>query len=39
MSAGGTMLKVNGVVSIQICVIGNTVGISGPHGAGIIVGR
>ena len=38
MSTGGTVLEVNGVVSVQIRIVGNTVGISGPHGAGIVVG-
>ena len=38
MSASWTMFKVNWMVSIQIRVIGNTIGISGPHGAGIVVG-
>ena len=39
MSTGGTVLKVNGMVSVQIRVVGNTVRIPGPHGAGIVVCR
>ena len=39
MRAGGSMLEIDGVVSVQVCGIGNTVGISGPEGAGIIIGR
>ena len=39
MRAGGTMLEVDGVVPIQIRTIGDTVGISRPEGAGVIVGR
>jgi len=35
----GTMVKVDGVVSIQVRVVGDAVGISGPKGAGIIVCR
>jgi len=35
----GTMVEVNGVVSIQVCVVGNSIGIPGPKGAGIVVGR
>jgi hypothetical protein len=39
MRTGGTMLEVDGVVSIQVRVVGDTVGISGPEGAGIVVRR
>lgn len=37
--AGGTVLEVDGVVSIQIGSVGDTVSIPGPHGAGIVFGR
>ena len=37
MGTGGAMLEVNGVVSVQIRVAGNTEGIPGPHSAGIVV--
>ena len=39
MRAGGTMFEVNGVVSVQVRVVGNAIGISGPEGAGVVVGR
>ena len=39
VGTGGTMFEVDGVVPIQIRVIGDTVGISGPEGAGVVVGR
>lgn len=39
MRAGGSMLDIDGVVSVQVRTIGNTVGISRPEGAGIIVCR
>ena len=39
MRAGGSMLEIDGVVSVQVCAIGDTVGISGPEGAGIIISR
>ena len=39
MRAGGSVLDIDGVVSVQVRVVGNTVGISRPEGAGIIVGR
>ena len=36
---GGTMLDVDGVASVQVGVIGDTVSIPGPESAGIVVGR
>lgn len=37
MGAGGTVLEVDGVVSVQVGVISDTVGIPGPESAGVIV--
>jgi len=39
MGTGGTMLEIDGMISVQVRVVGDTVGITGPEGAGIVVGR
>jgi len=39
MGTGGTMLEIDGMVSVQVRVVWDTVGISGPEGAGVVVGR
>ena len=39
MGTGGTMLEIDGVVSVQVRAIGNTIGISGPKGARVVIGR
>ena len=39
MGTGGTVLEIDGVVSVQVRAIGDTFGISGPEGAGVVIGR
>ena len=39
MRAGGTMFEIDGVVSVQVRGIGDTIGISRPESAGVIVNR
>ena len=39
MRASGSMLEVDGVVSVQVRTIRDTISISGPEGAGIVVSR
>ena len=38
MRTSGTMVEVDGVVPIQVRVIGDTISVSGPEGTGIVVG-
>ena len=37
MSTGWTMFDMNGMAPMQIRVVGNTIDVLGPHGAGIVV--
>ena len=39
MGTGGAMLEIDGVVSVQVRVVGDTVGISRPEGTSVVVGR
>ena len=39
MGTGGTMLEIDGVVSVQVRAIGDTIAILGPEGAGVVIGR
>ena len=39
MRTGGSMLDIDGVVSVQVGGVGDTVGISGPESAGIVDSR